>query len=152
MRAVLQRVSSARVEVEGRAVGRIGRGLLVFLGVRRGDTADDSRWLADKVVNLRIFEDAGGKMNLALGDVGGSILVVSQFTLYADCRRGRRPSYTEAAPPEEAQGLYRRFVEDLRSRGAQVEEGVFQARMEVHLVNEGPVTILLESPGGGVAS
>lgn len=146
MRALIQRVSSARVEVDGRITGQIGRGFLVLLGVRRGDTARDAAWLADKVWGLRLFEDAEGKMNLALGDVGGDLLVVSQFTLYGDCRRGRRPSYSEAAAPDEAQALYEEFVRRLQEFPARVEQGVFQAHMEVHLVNDGPVTVLVDSP------
>lgn len=146
MRALIQRVSSARVEVEGRITGQIGRGYLVLLGVRRGDTARDAAWLAEKIWGLRLFEDSAGKMNLALADVGGDLLAVSQFTLYADCRRGRRPSYSEAAPPDEAQALYEEFVRRLQEFPARVQQGVFQAHMEVHLVNDGPVTVLVDSP------
>jgi D-tyrosyl-tRNA(Tyr) deacylase len=146
MRAVVQRVSAARVEVDGEAVGSIGRGLLVLVGVARGDGETQACWLADKVAGLRIFEDDGGKMNLSVEDVGGSVLAVSQFTLLGDCRRGRRPSFTGAAPPEEADRLYQQFVARLRSAGLTVETGVFQARMAVHLVNDGPVTLVVDTP------
>ena len=149
MRALIQRVSSARVEVDGRVTGEIGRGLLVLLGVRRGDTAREAVWLAEKIWGLRLFEDEAGKMNLSLAEAGGALLVVSQFTLYGDCRRGRRPSYSEAARPEEAQALYQEFVRRLQAFPVQVEQGVFQAHMEVHLVNDGPVTVLVETPTAG---
>lgn len=145
MRAVVQRVSEARVEVDGRIVGSIERGLLVLLGVGKDDTERDCEWMVDKVSGLRIFEDEGGKMNLSVGDVGGAILVVSQFTLYGDCRRGKRPSFTDAASPEKGKELYDLFVELLRKKGIRVETGVFGAHMHVHLVNDGPVTILLDS-------
>lgn len=147
MKAVVQRVSSASVDVEGATVGRIERGLLVLLGVARGDGESDARWLAEKILSLRIFEDGAGKMNLGLEEAGGDLLAVSQFTLLGDCRKGRRPSFVRAAPPEEANRLYERFVELVRERGVRVETGRFQAHMKVHLVNDGPVTILLESPG-----
>lgn len=146
MRAVVQRVSSARVEVEGRITGQIGQGLLVLVAVRQGDTSRDAAWLAEKIAGLRLFSDPAGKMNLALADVGGGVLAVSQFTLYGDTRRGRRPSYSEAAPPEVAQALYEDFVRNLSNLGVQVQEGVFQAHMDVHLVNDGPVTVLVDSP------
>lgn len=146
MRAVVQRVSSARVEVEGRITGQIGRGLLVLLGVGHGDGEAEADWLADKVVNLRLFADDQDKMNRSVLDVGGGILAVSQFTLFGDCRRGRRPSYSEAAPPEKAQDLYAKFVRRLEAHPLVVQQGVFQAHMEVHLVNDGPVTLLLETP------
>ena len=145
----MQRVRSARAEVDGEAVGAIDGGFLVFLGVARGDGEREAVWLADKVAGLRVFEDEAGKMNLSLQDTGGSVLVVSQFTLLADCRRGRRPSFTEAAPPEEADRLYRRFVERLREVGLKVETGVFQAHMAVSLVNDGPVTLWLDTEGTG---
>lgn len=145
MRAVVQRVSSARVEVDGEVTGAIGRGLLVLLGVGQGDVDKQAAWLAGKIAGLRIFEDADGKMNLSVQDIGGSVLVVSQFTLYADCRKGRRPSFTEAAPPDVADRLYQVFVSHLRALGVPVETGVFQAHMDVHLVNEGPVTIIVET-------
>lgn len=145
MRAVVQRVSEARVRVEGRTVGEIGSGLLVLVGVARDDTTRDADYLAEKVVNLRIFEDEQGKMNRSLLQTGGAALAVSQFTLYGDVRRGRRPSYIEAADPEKANALYEYFVEQVRSNGVTVETGVFQAMMEVELTNTGPVTILVDS-------
>jgi len=145
MRAVVQRVSSARVEVEGEVTGSIGRGLLVLLGVGQGDTEKQAQWLAEKTAGLRIFEDDAGKMNLSVQDVGGSVLVVSQFTLYGDCRKGRRPSFTEAAPPDLADRLYQVFGSHLRALDIPVETGVFQAKMEVHLVNDGPVTIWVDT-------
>ena len=145
MRAVVQRVSSARVEVDGEVTGAIGRGLLVLLGVGQGDTDKQAAWLAEKIAGLRIFEDADGKMNLSVQDIGGSVLVVSQFTIYAGCRKGRRPSFTEAAPPDVADRLYQVFVSHLRALGVPLETGVFQAHMDVHLVNEGPVTIVLDA-------
>jgi D-tyrosyl-tRNA(Tyr) deacylase len=149
MRAVIQRVNSARVDVAGRVTGRIDRGLLVFLGVGRGDGEKEATFLASKIPDLRIFEDASGKFNLSLKEIGGSLLVVSQFTLYGDCRKGRRPSFTEAEDPDAARALYERFVRLLRDRGLRVETGEFQARMEVHLVNDGPVTLLLDTSNGG---
>lgn len=145
MRAVVQRVSSARVEVDGEVTGSICRGLLVLLGVGQGDTEKQAAWLAEKIAGLRIFEDEAGKMNLSVEEVGGGVLVVSQFTLLADCRKGRRPSFTEAAPPEVAERLYQEFVRRVRECGVRVETGVFQAKMRVHLVNEGPVTIWLDT-------
>lgn len=145
MRAVIQRVSSARVEVDSQRVGEIGRGLLILLGVEQGDGADDARYLAEKSAQLRIFEDEAGKMNLSLADVGGQALVVSQFTLLADCRKGRRPGFSRAALPELADALYQQFVALLRERGLTVATGIFQAEMQVHLVNDGPVTLLLDS-------
>jgi len=145
MRAVVQRVSEARVVVEEETVGAIKKGLLVFVGVGKDDTEEDCEWLADKVSGLRIFEDEGGKMNLSVKDINGEVLVVSQFTLYGDCRRGKRPSFTEAAPPDKGEALYEKFVELLREKGLRVETGKFRAHMHVHLVNDGPVTILLDS-------
>jgi D-tyrosyl-tRNA(Tyr) deacylase len=145
MRAVLQRVSEARVRVNGEIVGEIGRGLLVLLGVGQGDSAADARFLAEKTAGLRIFEDAQGKMNLSVEETGGAVLVVSQFTLYGDCRQGRRPGFSAAAPPEMADALYRQFVDGLQKRGLPVATGIFQAEMAVELVNDGPVTLLLDS-------
>jgi D-tyrosyl-tRNA(Tyr) deacylase len=148
VKAVVQRARSASVEVGGEVVAAIGRGLLVLLGVAQGDTEKEAQWLADKVAGLRIFEDDAGKMNLGVQEVGGSVLVVSQFTLLGDCRKGRRPSFTEAAPPEEADRLYQAVVERIRDHGVPVETGVFQAHMAVHLVNEGPVTVIVETGRG----
>ena len=145
MRAVVQRVSRGEVRVDGATVGAVGRGFVVLLGVARGDEEADARALADKVAALRVFEDDAGKMNLALAEVGGGVLVVSQFTLLGDARKGNRPGFTDAAPPEEANALYERFCALLRERGLEVGTGVFRASMEVELVNEGPVTILLDS-------
>lgn len=145
MRAVLQRVSRASVEVDGAAVGRIGPGWLVLLGVARGDDDTDAARLADKVVNLRAFEDDQGKLNRSVVEAGGAVLVVSQFTLLGDCRAGRRPSFTEAAEPAEAERLYLRFADLVRASGVEVATGVFRAMMNVELVNEGPVTLLLDS-------
>lgn len=147
MRLVLQRVSNARVEVGGEVTGSIEKGLLVLVGVERSDSRADVDYLVDKVAGLRVFSDNAGKMNLSLRDIGGSLLVVSQFTLYADCRKGRRPSFDLAAGPELASELYEYFVESARKTGLAVETGVFQADMNVHLVNQGPVTIILESAG-----
>jgi len=145
VRAVVQRVSSASVAVDGEAVSSIGRGFLVLLGVANGDTDREAEWLADKIAGLRIFEDEARKMNLSVQDIGGSILVVSQFTLLADCRKGRRPSFTDAAPPAEADRLYQVFVSALRRSSIPVETGVFQAHMDVSLVNDGPVTVVVEA-------
>ncbi|TWT86772.1 D-tyrosyl-tRNA(Tyr) deacylase [Pseudobythopirellula maris] len=146
MRSVIQRVSRASVVVEGETVGAIGPGLMVLLGVGHGDGPDQVRWMADKLVGLRIFDDAEGKMNLALGDTGGAMLVVSQFTLWGDCRKGRRPSFVNAAPPEEAERLYEEFVEAVKGRGVEVATGRFRTHMEVSIVNDGPVTLVVESP------
>jgi D-tyrosyl-tRNA(Tyr) deacylase len=145
MKAVVQRVSSARVEVSGDTVGEIARGLLVLLGVANGDEEKDAAWMAEKIVGLRIFEDDAGKMNRSLMEVDGSVLAVSQFTLLGDVRKGRRPSFIDAAPKEKAERLYGEFVSKARSLGARTETGRFQAHMAVHLVNDGPVTILLDS-------
>jgi D-tyrosyl-tRNA(Tyr) deacylase len=145
MRAVVQRVSRGEVRVDGRVTGSAGRGFVVLLGVAREDVEQDAQALADKVAGLRVFEDAAGKMNLALADVGGSVLVVSQFTLLGDARKGNRPSFVDAAPPEQGNQLYERFCALLREKGLRVETGVFRASMEVELVNDGPVTILLDS-------
>jgi D-tyrosyl-tRNA(Tyr) deacylase len=145
MRVVLQRVTEARVEVEGQVVGSIGPGLVALLGIARTDTRSDAEYLADKVAGLRIFPDEEGKMNRSLKDTGGSLLVVSQFTLYGDCRKGRRPSFDLAAPPEQARALYEYFLQSARARNVPVEAGVFQTMMAVHLVNDGPVTIICDS-------
>ncbi len=145
MRAVIQRVSSAEVEVDGRLTGKIDAGVLVLLGVHRDDNEQDVSWLADKIVHLRIFEDSAGKMNLSLLDTGGSMLLVSQFTLLGDCRKGRRPSWSQAAPPELANSLYQHFITDVTRFNVSCETGTFQAMMDVSLVNTGPVTMLLDS-------
>src|SRR5688500_16510316 len=145
MRAVLQRVSRAKVSVEGAVTGEIGSGVLVLLGVAADDDETDAVYLIDKIVNLRIFDDDNGKMNLSVTDVGGELLVVSQFTLYADTRKGRRPSYVGAAPPDKASALYEFFVNEAAKRVAHVATGRFQAMMDVELVNDGPVTIVLDS-------
>jgi len=146
VRAVVQRVSRAAVRVDGETVGAIGRGFVVLAGFAPGDDEPALAWMADKLVGLRVFGDAEGKMNLAIGDVGGALLVVSQFTLYGDAAKGRRPSFIGAAPPEQAEALYDRFVALLRERGVQVETGRFRAMMDVELVNDGPVTLILERP------
>jgi len=145
MRAVVQRVKEARVDVDAREVGRIGKGLAILIGIAKDDKEGDIEYLVEKVTGLRIFEDKEGKMNLSVIDVKGEILVVSQFTLYGDCRKGRRPSFDQAAPPEVAEKLYNLFVKKIRERGIRVEIGRFRALMDVHLVNWGPVTILLDS-------
>jgi D-tyrosyl-tRNA(Tyr) deacylase len=145
MRAVLQRVSQARVEVADETVGAISQGLLVLLGVEQEDTEGDAEQLAKKTAELRLFEDDEGKMNLSVEDIGGEVLVVSQFTLAADCRKGRRPGFSRAAPPEEANRLYQHYVALLRQRGLTVATGRFQAMMQVTLTNDGPVTFLLDS-------
>lgn len=145
MRACVQRVSKAEVTVDGESVGRIDGGMLVLLGVARDDTADDLRQMADKLVALRIFADTDGKMNLSLADVGGAMLVVSQFTLLGDCRKGRRPSYTGAAPPEKAEAMYDELVRAVTGQGIRVATGRFRAQMAVSLVNDGPVTLLVDT-------
>lgn len=145
MRALVQRVDRASVTVEGTITGQCQRGLLVLLGVGEGDTDKDLNYLVDKVTGLRIFEDEVGKMNLSVKDIGGEILAVSQFTLYGDCRKGKRPSFDKAAKPEIADAYYKRFVEACRQQGLRVETGVFRAHMLVELVNNGPVTIILDS-------
>jgi D-tyrosyl-tRNA(Tyr) deacylase len=145
MRAVIQRVKSAQVCVDGRVTGRIGEGLLVLLGVGKGDGEEDLSFLISKIPELRIFEDASGKFNLSLKEIDGEILIDSQFTLYGDCRKGRRPSFTEAEEPAIAMNLYEQFVSKLRQQGIPVQTGEFQAKMEVHLINDGPVTLLLDS-------
>lgn len=146
MRAVIQRVSHAAVHVAGELVGSTDRGLMILLGVGKGDTDDQAAWLAQKVAGLRIFEDQEGKMNLSVLDIAGSALVVSQFTLYGDCKKGRRPSFVEAAGPREAERLYQVFCTCLREAGCPVQTGTFQATMSVSLTNEGPVTLILDSP------
>lgn len=145
MRIVLQRVSQARVEVDGAVTGAIGRGLLLLLGVGAGDTEKDADYLVGKTLSFRIFSDEAGKMNRSVNEVGGAILVVSQFTLYGDLRKGRRPSFDRAAPPESARALYEYFVAQLRATGITVATGVFQAEMQVHLTNEGPSTFIYDS-------
>jgi D-tyrosyl-tRNA(Tyr) deacylase len=145
MRAVVQRVIEASVSVDGAEKGRIGRGFMVLVGVSSDDNEADAEYLADKVAKLRVFEDSEGKMNLSLLDIGGEVLAVSQFTLYGDARKGNRPGFTSAAPPDKAEALYRKFVDVLKTRSLKVEEGVFRAHMKVHLVNDGPVTIILDS-------
>lgn len=145
MKVVLQRVSKAKVTVENEVVGAIGKGLMLLVGVGQEDTEQDLIWMADKLAGLRIFEDDGGKMNLSIEDVGGDVLSVSQFTLYGDCRKGRRPNFMGAARPELAEALYDKFNGLLRARGLRVETGRFGAMMDVSLVNDGPVTLILES-------
>jgi D-aminoacyl-tRNA deacylase len=145
MKAVIQRVQHAEVIVEGKTMGKIGPGFLVLLGVGKGDTEDDARYIMSKIANMRIFSDSEGKFNLGLADVGGAVLLVSQFTLYADTRKGRRPSFIDAAPPEIAEDMVERCAELLRAEGITVETGRFGAHMEVSLLNDGPVTILLDS-------
>lgn len=145
MRAVIQRVSEASVTVDGTVVGQIGRGFLVLLGITHKDTSEDVSWMATKIAGLRVFEDDDGKMNLALADVAGSVLLVSQFTLYGDCRKGRRPSFVDAARPEVAVPLYQAVAAELCGQGINVQTGTFQAHMDVRLLNDGPVTMLLDS-------
>lgn len=147
MRAVIQRVRSASVSVDGETIGSIGEGLVVLLGVGVGDTERDAAWLADKTANLRIFEDADEKMNLSALDVGGRALVISQFTLYGDARKGRRPSFTDAAPPDAGDELYQRYVELLKNNGLSVQTGRFRAKMLVTIENDGPVTLILDTEG-----
>jgi D-tyrosyl-tRNA(Tyr) deacylase len=144
MKAVLQRVRTGRVSIEGRGVSAIGKGFVILLGVGRGDRSADAEWLADKIAGLRLFEDSAGKMNLSLADVSGEVLVVSQFTLYADTRKGRRPSFTDAADPAIAQQLFEVFTNRLRDHELVVREGIFGAHMLVEIENDGPVTILLD--------
>ena len=146
MRAVIQRVSRASVTVGGAVVGSVGKGFLLLLGVTHGDDESDAAWLAEKVAHLRLFEDDEGKLNRSLLDEGGEVLVVSQFTLYGDCRKGRRPSFVAAAEPEKARKLYEDFVGRLRAQGPSVATGVFQAHMNVELVNDGPVTLVVDTP------
>ncbi|NLI60527.1 MAG: D-tyrosyl-tRNA(Tyr) deacylase [Clostridiales bacterium] len=145
MRAVIQRVSQAKVKVGQDIAGQIDKGFLVYLGVEKEDQEEDLVYILDKTINLRVFEDQDGKMNLSIGQVGGSILAVSQFTLYGDCRRGRRPSFSKAAGLDKAEEFYNKFVDEVRKRGINVETGVFRAHMDVESINDGPVTILLDS-------
>jgi D-tyrosyl-tRNA(Tyr) deacylase len=145
MRAVVQRVKSAEVYVEGRLSGKIGKGLLVFIGVGKGDGGEDISYMTSKLPELRIFEDGSGKFNLSLKEIDGEMLIVSQFTLYGDCRKGRRPSFTQAEEPKAAKSLYNRFISTLEGLGIAVQTGEFQAKMDVHLINDGPVTLLLDS-------
>ncbi len=146
MRAVLQRVSSASVSVEGKIIGEIDRGICILLGIHEDDTPDEVDWMVLKIANLRVFEDGEGKMNLSLMDVGGSALIVSQFTLYGDCGKGRRPSFVAAARPEKAIPLYEDFCKRMEIEGIPVQTGEFGAKMEVSILNDGPVTLILESP------
>ncbi len=148
MRAVVQRVLEASVTVGGEVIGQIGKGLLVYLGVKEGDGLADADYLVDKILGMRVFGDDNGKMNLALGEVGGALLIVSQFTLYGDCRKGRRPSFSMAAPPEAANHLYQHFVDCCRQRLIPVETGVFRKTMRIRSTNDGPVTLLLDSSKG----
>ena len=145
MRAVVQRVSSAEVRVNGQILGSIGKGLLVLLAVGKVDQAQDAAYLAKKTLNLRVFEDPSGKMNLSVQDIHGGLLVISQFTLYGDCRKGNRPSFVDAAPPEKAEDLYTLYLEEVGKSGIEIASGKFQAMMDVSLVNQGPVTVLLDS-------
>ncbi|GAI17377.1 unnamed protein product [marine sediment metagenome] len=149
MKALLQRVTSASVSVGGEVVGSIGRGLVAFIGVASGDTDKDARYLAQKIVNLRIFSDREERFNLSALDIGGELLLVSQFTLLADTRKGRRPSFTDAAPPAEAEELFQQFVDEVRASGLKVATGRFQQYMQVEIHNDGPVTIMLDSKGKG---
>ena len=146
MRAVVQRVLNSKVEVDNEVVGQIGRGLLVLVAVHCDYTELEADWLASKIARLRIFSDEDGKMNLSVTDIGGQILVVSQFTLYGDCRKGLRPSYSHSAPPAEASRLYAYFVEQIKRSGLTVQEGQFQAHMQVSLINDGPVTVIIDTP------
>jgi D-tyrosyl-tRNA(Tyr) deacylase len=145
MRAVVQRVKEARVDVQGMPVGEIDQGLLVFLGVGQGDSEEDVAYLANKIAHLRVFPDEQGLMNISLAEIRGSVLVVSQFTLWGDCHKGRRPSFARAAPPDQAEALYQSFVGALRGKGLPVATGKFQEMMDVHLINDGPVTLILDS-------
>lgn len=145
MRTVIQRVSRAQVSIENKVKGSIGKGLVVFVGISPEDCQKDLQWLAEKIVHLRIFEDNAGKMNRSLTDIKGEVLIISQFTLYGDCRKGRRPGFSGAAPPLKAEPIYQQFVEEVKSKGIQVETGTFQAEMQVELINDGPVTLLLDS-------
>ncbi len=145
MRAVIQRVNQASVQINGSTTGKIGPGLVVLLGIRTDDTSKDLQWLADKIIHLRIFDDKEGKMNISLTNIGGEMLIISQFTLYGDCRKGRRPGYSNSAPPEIAEPLYQQFIKEVKNHRITVATGTFRASMEVALVNDGPVTLLLDS-------
>lgn len=145
MRAVIQRVRQASVRINGSVHNGITHGMVVLLGIRSSDTATDCQWLAEKTVNLRIFEDNQGKMNRSLADIDGEMLIISQFTLYGDCRKGRRPGFSSAAPPEIAEPVYRQFIQEVQNKKVRVATGIFQATMEVELINDGPVTLLLDS-------
>ena len=145
MRAVVQRVKESKVMVKGKTVGQIKRGFLILLGVGKDDTSEDCEYLTNKIVNLRIFEDLDGRFNLSLLEIEGEALVVSQFTLYGDCRKGRRPSFSNAAPPSKAKELYEKFIDILMKKGIKVQSGIFQEMMDVYLINDGPVTLLLDS-------
>ncbi len=145
MRSVIQRVRRASVAIDGVIHGSISHGMVVLLGIRSGDTRENLQWLAEKTVNLRIFDDQQGKMNKSLADIEGEMLIISQFTLYGDCRKGRRPGFSTAAPPEIAEPLYRQFIQEVQDRQIRVAAGIFQAAMQVELVNDGPVTLLLDS-------
>jgi len=145
LRSVVQRVSRGEVRIEGKTIGEIDCGLVVLLGVGRDDTIDDATYLAEKIAHLRLFADEAGKMNLSILEKGGKVLAVSQFTLYGDCRKGRRPSFSTAASPEKARALYNIFIEELKKQGLEVSTGCFQEHMEVEIINEGPVTLLLDS-------
>ncbi len=145
MRAVVQRVRHASVRIDDSITGQIGYGLVILLGIRAEDTTRDLQWMADKTVNLRIFEDHEGKMNRSLADINAEMLIVSQFTLYGDCRKGRRPGYSNAAPPEIAEPIYNLFIEEIKNRGIKTATGTFRAMMEIELANDGPVTLLLDS-------
>jgi D-tyrosyl-tRNA(Tyr) deacylase len=149
MRAVIQRVSQGSVQVDNVEIGAIGPGLVVLLGIHHNDSEQELAWMCEKIVNLRIFPDPYGKMNHSLRDIGGEMLIVSQFTLYGDCRKGRRPGYSDAAPPEQAAALYEQFVAEVRKRGIKTSTGRFQAMMQVSLVNDGPVTLWLDSAKSG---
>ena len=145
MRAVVQRVSNASVKVADTVTGKIDSGLLILLGIKNGDTASDVNWLAEKIVHLRIFEDDQGKMNRSVADIKGEMLIISQFTLYGDCRKGRRPGFSDAAPPALAESLYKKFIDRVNELGIITQTGIFQAEMAVQLTNDGPVTLLLDS-------
>lgn len=149
MRAVIQRVREAKATFEGKSIGEIGAGICVLLGIKVGDTEKDVIWMVDKLVNLRVFEDKNDKLNLSLIDTQGEMLLISQFTVYGDCRKGRRPSFTEAAPPGEAKRLYEFAIEKVKGHGIKVQAGTFQTHMVIEIANDGPVTLIIESPTEG---